>query len=77
MSKITGYIIVEGWHHPKNGGDDRPFVRGFENPKMLPLERFNEIFKSKFNKKSAIPEDFVSKFVSKKEYDKYFTPAGK
>ena len=69
------YIIVKGWHHPKNGGDDYPFERGFVVGSKVTEESFRKIFKKK-NRSSAMPNDFVIEFVSKQEWEKTFKVKG-
>jgi len=71
MTELNQYVIVEGWFHSKNGGDDYPFTRGFIVGPTATLELFNKSFKKK-NKRSAAPDDFKAKFVKERTWKKLF-----
>ncbi len=71
MQTKQTYVIVEGYIHSKNGGDDKPFMRGFKIPPTFTIEQFNKAFEKK-NTRSAMPNDFTTRTVSKKTWNKYF-----
>lgn len=64
------YIIVNGWFHPKNGGDDYPFTKGFKMESSKTLEDFRHWFEKNKNQKSAVPSDYQVEEVTK---EKWFT----
>jgi len=67
------FIIVKGWRHPKSGGDDYPFERGFIIPEGKTIEQFKNYFEKKLNKNSGAPSDFIIKEVTEDVWNKQFT----
>jgi hypothetical protein len=66
------YVEVNGYYHPKQGGDDYPFRRGFIIPVGRTIEEFKIHFEKKVNKNSACPEDFLVTEISEKKWNKIF-----
>ena len=70
---MTTYLIVFGWIHPKEGGDDYQFERGFhiENYKARKRE-FKKFIEKDLRKKSAVL-DYKIRQVTESEWLKRYT----
>lgn len=65
------HLIVTGYIHPLEGGDDEFFSRGFHIKKDT-MEGFKKFFKKDYEKKSYPLDDYHIEEVTKKEWLKEF-----
>jgi len=71
------YFIAQGWIHPKRGGDDYPFEKGYSIVTDYPIKIVAERLKIVkvipwLSRISADTRDFEILHVSKKEWEKKY-----